>query len=78
MKPIVARVRVQRLTTFYPLAPGQPHPACALRRSCVRKHAPSRDRLHGNPVRTRAFHLKPVPAAYRLAKLTSFLLDLRA
>jgi len=44
LKPVIAR-RTWRPTTFYPLAPGQPHPACALRRNLVREHAPS-----GKPV----------------------------
>jgi hypothetical protein len=41
MKPITARVRQERLTNFYPLAHGQPHPLCALRRNLFREHAPS-------------------------------------
>jgi hypothetical protein len=32
LKPRGAREMIQRLTTFYPLAVRQPHPACALRR----------------------------------------------
>ncbi|MBB5463896.1 hypothetical protein, partial [Paraburkholderia sp. Cpub6] len=41
LKPLIARVRQQRLTNFYPLAYGQPHPLCALRRNLFREHAPS-------------------------------------
>jgi len=43
LKPIIARVRLQRLTTFYPLARGQPHPACALRWNRLQEHALSEE-----------------------------------
>jgi hypothetical protein len=45
LKPIFARVRLQRLTTFYPLARGQPHPACALRWDSTRSMPHLKHRL---------------------------------
>jgi hypothetical protein len=41
LKPAVALVRRSNVvTTFYPLAVRQPHPACALRRNLVRVTCP--------------------------------------
>ena len=33
LKPVIAPVRLQGLTAFYPPARSQPHPVCALRRN---------------------------------------------